>query len=687
MTQIKKMNIVNAAIMHVFEFAFVFFLAHMAKFFAPPMVTLDRAIVLAWEHIISNPFDCLYWNPAFISIALLAYAIGWCIVLLSHEMNKRKRRNTEYGSARFSTNAVGFSKKMSYRYNKHISKKRVLNDPKSIIFSKDLRLGMDGRKTKINNNVLICGSSGSGKSRFYVSPNLLNANSSFVVTDPKGELLRAMGGFLQNQGYEIKVLNLKDPLHSDYYNPWAYITDDISLLKTVNCFIQNTESEKKGGDGFWTQASEQLTLSLVGYLRETLPIEEVNFDKIAKLLAMAAVSEEDERAKSPLDFLFDKHHEEHPNSMACSYYAEYKKAAGKTAKSILISMSTRFNRITVPAIRNLTQKDTLDLDKLGLRKTALFIVTPDSDATLDFLAGMLYFQTFNINYDIADMQPSGRLPIPLRCIMDEFANLAPIPDFSKKLATMRSRQISCEIILQSYSQLKAKYKDDYESIISNCNSKLNLGTDDQTTLDFWVKMLLGKETIEESSTSVLSKKGSGGVKKVSRDLMTADELALLPNDVCLVAFKGYRPFKEKKYDVTKHPRYKECGLYDSSLNFDISSLIVDSLPVSSEFDKKVNDILQQESLNTDFAKSEFLQGIINDFATAEVEEPSEAQAVDPDKLADTLNRTSPFDFFDDVPEEYRQLLTADSDEASSNIDDNSEEVFDQFEDNNFFKNP
>ena len=427
---------------------------------------------------------------------------------------------------------------------------------------------------------MVIGGSGSGKSRFYVKPNIMQLNTSYVVTDPKGELLRSCGRLLKKAGYEIRVFNLIDMSHSNNYNPFNYIYDkdgNISktyVMKMVNCLMKNTKQEgASGGDQFWDDSTKALTLAIAFYLLEKKTDEngnslDRNFSTVMKMMRLAEISEQDENHRSPLDEMMDELRTENPHSMAVSFYADFKKAPAETAKSILISAAVRFAAFNLPEVADLTHTDNIHLDTLGDRKTALFIIIPSSDATFNFLAAMMYTQLFDTLYDTANFKYGGRLPVHVRCLLDEFANVGTIPDFDKLLATMRSMEISANIIIQNLAQLKKMYDKSWEILTGNCDSLLFLGGQEATTLEA-ISKSLGKETIDVVSQNRTRSHKSPSTSEnnsiLGRELMTTDELKVMKPNECVLIVRALYPFFCHKFDIEKHQNYKY--LEDSNKNY------------------------------------------------------------------------------------------------------------------------
>ena len=441
-------------------------------------------------------------------------------------------------------------------------------------------MSLNTRQHRENLNVLVIGGSGSGKSRFYVKPNIMQLNTSYVVTDPKGELLRSCGRLLKKAGYEIRVFNLIDMSHSNNYNPFNYIYDKDGninktyVMKMVNCLMKNTKQEgASGGDQFWDDSTKALTLAIAFYLLEKKTDEngnslDRNFSTVMKMMRLAEISEQDENHRSPLDEMMDELRGENPHSMAVSFYADFKKAPAETAKSILISAAVRFAAFNLPEVADLTHTDNIHLDTLGDRKTALFIIIPSSDATFNFLAAMMYTQLFDTLYDTANFKYCGRLHVHVRCLLDEFANVGTIPDFDKLLATMRSMEISANIIIQNLAQLKKMYDKSWEILTGNCDSLLFLGGQEASTLEA-ISKSLGKETIDVVSQNRTRSHKSPSTSEnnsiLGRELMTTDELKVMKPNECVLIVRALYPFFCHKFDIEKHQNYKY--LEDSNKNY------------------------------------------------------------------------------------------------------------------------
>lgn len=445
-----------------------------------------------------------------------------------------------------------------------------------MILTQTERLMMSNRpknpKYARNKNVLVIGGSGSGKTRFFVKPNLMQLHSSYVVTDPKGTLLVECGQLLQRAKYRIKVLNTINFSKSMKYNPFSYIRSEKDILKLVNTIIANTKGDgEKSGEDFWIKAERLYYTALIGYIWYEAPEAEKNFTTLLDMINASEAREDDEDFQNPVDLMFERLEAKDPDHFAVKQYAKYKLAAGKTAKSILISCGARLAPFDIRELRELMETDEMELDTIGDRKTALFVIISDTDDTFNFVVSILYTQLFNLLCDKADDVYGGRLPVHVRCLLDEFANIGQIPKFEKLIATIRSREISASIILQSQSQLKAIYKDNADTIVGNCDSTLFLGGKEKTTLKE-ISEILGKETIDSFNTG--ENRGreishSLNYQKLGKELMTQDEIAVMDGGKCILQLRGVRPFFSDKYDITKHPRYKYLSDYDKKNTFDI----------------------------------------------------------------------------------------------------------------------
>lgn len=459
-----------------------------------------------------------------------------------------KRTGEEYGSARW-----GSVSEINRKY------KNRKEPEQNAILTQNIQIGLDGRKHKRNLNILVVGGSGAGKTRYFVKPNIMQCNCSYIIADPKGELLRATGGMLEEQGYEVKVLNLVDMARSDCYNPLSYVRTDTDALRLVTNLVKNTTPKTAGNtDPFWDKSETALLQAFILYLVHEAPIEEQNFEMVMYMIENAAASENDEEYKSPMDVMFETLEEKDPNHIALKQYRVFKQAAGKTAKSILVSVAVRLASFNLSELASFTQKDEMELHLLGKRKQAIFAVIPDNDSSFNYLVGMLYTQAFQELYYDADHRPGGRLKIPVRVLMDEWANVALPDDFEKILATCRSRDISINIIVQNISQIKAMYKDSWESIIGNCDHFLYLGGNEQSTHKY-ISELLGKATIDTKTRGITkgrSGSSSANYQNTGRELLMPDEVRMLDNDYALLFIRGERAVSDKKYDLMKHPNIK-----------------------------------------------------------------------------------------------------------------------------------
>ena len=500
---------------------------------------------------LEQPFFITYTPYTFkcILIFTAAYFLGIGI----YESQKRNyRRGVEHGSAKWGNVSEICRRYCEKRYTQNL------------LLTQHFRMGLDGYKHKRNLNVLVVGGSGAGKSRTYAIPNIMQCNCSMVITDPKAELLRKTGGVLERNGYEVRVFDLINPETSWCYNPFAYVWDDKDVLKLINNLIRNTTPKgAQSSDPFWEKSETALLQALMLYLLHEAPPEEQNFPMIMEMLGSAQVKEDDEDYQSPLDILFERLEMRDPESIAVKQYAIYKQAAGKTAKSILISVGVRLAAFNLKQIANLTCTDELDLYSIGEKKVALFCCIPDADTSMNYLVGMIYSNLFQTLYYVADRKYGGRLPIPVHCIMDEWPNVALPDDFDKILATMRSRGISCSIIIQNIAQMKALFKDSYESLIGNCDEFLYLGGNEKEGHKY-VSELLGKETLDTNTygqTKGRSGSYSVNYQQTGRELLTPDEIRLLDNRKAILFIRGECPIMDDKYDLKKHVnfRYTEDG--------------------------------------------------------------------------------------------------------------------------------
>ena len=520
-----------------------------------------------------NGFDTLFSNPlpSFHPRDLLIGAgcgIALRLVVYYKAKNAKKfRHGKEYGSARWG-NAKDIEPYMDSVFENNV------------LLTQTERLMMSGRpkqpKYARNKNILVIGGSGSGKRRFFVKPNLKQMHSSYVVTDPKGTVLVECGKMLKRGKYKIKVLNTINFAKSMHYNPFAYLRSEKDILKLVNTIIVNTKGEgQQSGEDFWIKAEKLYYTALIAYIWYEAPEEEQNFAMLIDLIDASEAREDDENFKNAVDLLFEELEAENPNHFAVRQYKKYKLAAGKTAKSILISCGARLAPFDIKELRDLMEYDELELDTLGEQKTALFVIISDTDATFNFVVSIMYSQLFNLLCDKADDVYNGRLPVHVRCLLDEFSNIGQIPQFEKLIATIRSREISASIILQSKSQLKAIYKDNADTIEGNCDTTLFLGGKEKTTLKEMAE-ILGKETIDlynTSDTRGTSQSYGLNYQKTGKELMSQDEIAVMDGGKCIMQLRGVRPFFSDKFDITKHDRYKELSDYDPKNAFDIEDYV------------------------------------------------------------------------------------------------------------------
>ena len=551
------------------------------------LLGLSEGFSLAFQSM--WPGAALDWLAGLCGAAIVRLA-----VYVKGKNAKKYCKDVEYGSARWG-NKTDIAPFM---------------DPKpenNIILTQTEGLMMSGRPKNPaharNKNVLVVGGSGSGKTRFFIKPNLMQLHSSYVVTDPKGTVLIEVGKLLSRgtpkldkdgkpvrgkngktvyEPYKIKVFNTINFSKSMHYNPFAYIHNEKDILKLVTVLIANTKGEGKSGDDFWVKAETLLYTALIGYIYYEAPTNEQNFSTLVEMINAMEVREDDESFKNAVDLLFDALEQKDPDHFALRQYKKYKLAAGKTAKSILISCGARLAPFDIKEVREITMYDELELDLVGDRKTALFFIISDTDATFNFLVSMAYTQLFNLLCERADDKYGGRLPVHVRCLIDEAANIGQIPNLEKLMATIRSREISACLVLQAQSQLKALYKDNMDTIIGNCDASLFLGGKEETTLKSW-NSLLGKETIDMYNTSVTkgSQESHGqNFQKLGKDLMSVDELAVMDGGKCLLQIRGVRPFLSRKYDITKHPNYKYLSDYAPKNAFDIERFLSTRLPVS-----------------------------------------------------------------------------------------------------------
>ena len=557
----------------------VWFAVLMAGYYTPGMTIFD--LVAQFSEVTKTPFT-LHWTPytmKFIGIFLLLYGGA---ILFYYTGQKNTRSGEEHGSASW-----GSVRELDKKY-------RDKDAGKNVILTQHLQMSMNGKLHRRNLLQIIVGGSGSGKTRFLAKPNLMLANASFIVTDPKGEMLRAVGNLFLEEGYVLRVFDLIDPAKSDCYNPFCYIRKDADVFRLIDNFIKNTTPKgAKANDPFWEKSETALDSALMLYLLHEAPVEDQNMETILYMIENGGAKEEDDDYQSPLDLLFEALEEEQPDHIAVRQYHIFKQAAGKTAKSILVSAAVRLASFTLPEIQRITASDDMELGKLGERKQAIFCIIPDSnDASLNFLVGMLYTQAFQELYFQADKVHQGALPVPVRLMFDEFANVA-LPDgYARLQATMRSRNIMSTIILQNISQLKALFKDDWEGIIGNADSFIYLGGNEQSTHKY-ISELLGKETIDTRTSS--QSKGRNGsfsqnFQQTGRELASVDELAVLDGGKCILQLRGVRPFLSEKYDITKHPNYKYLSDADRRNTFDIEKFLSTKLKVKPEETYEVYEI-------------------------------------------------------------------------------------------------
>ena len=590
--KIDTVTLKKQVILHLFQFRFVWVSAMRAQTvrLAPgadasqKLLGLSEGFTLAFQSM--WPGAALDWLVGLCGAVIMRLA-----VYLKGKDAKKYRKNVEYGSARWGSK-TDIAPFMDQKPENNI----ILTQSEGLMMSGRPKNPANAR----NKNVLVVGGSGSGKTRFFIKPNLMQMHSSYVVTDPKGTVLIEVGKLLSRgtpkldkdgkpvrgkngkivyEPYKIKVFNSINFSKSMHYNPFAYIHNEKDILKLVTVLIANTKGEGKSGDDFWVKAETLLYTALIGYIYYEAPSNEQNFSTLVEMINAMEVREE--TFKNAVDLLFDALEQKDPDHFALRQYKKYKLAAGKTAKSILISCGARLAPFDIKEVREITMYDELELDLVGDRKTALFFIISDTDATFNFLVSMAYTQLFNLLCERADDKFGGRLPVHVRCLIDEAANIGQIPNLEKLMATIRSREISACLVLQAQSQLKALYKDNMDTIIGNCDSSLFLGGKEETTLKSW-NSLLGKETIDLYNTSVTkgTQESHGqNFQKLGKDLMSVDELAVMDGGKCLLQIRGVRPFLSRKYDITKHPNYKYLSDFDEKNAFDIEKYLSTRLPV------------------------------------------------------------------------------------------------------------
>ena len=576
-------------------FALISFVAisYIACYYAAASATIESGALIdvfpVMQALIEeNPVNLNYIDFKMIMLSAVAVAlVGLSMWVKSFEINPKTPQGKEHGSARWNDDLK--------TYNKTFVDEK---EDKNMILGQNLFLSMDGFKTRKNNNILVNGGSGSGKSRFVIKPNILqNAGySSMVITDPSGELLQSTGSFLEQKGYKVKVFNLNDMSYSNCYNPFNYIRDEIGVSTLVHTFIKNT-TESKGGDDFWVKSETALLTACCFYLIECCPRDEQNFGNIITLINCAKVNEDDPDEKSVLDNMMDELEERDAYSNAVKYYKIFKQGAGKTAKSILISAAVRLGDFNIPMLQNLTNKDTLELEKMGDEKTALFVIIPAANTKFNYLVAMMYSQLFETLYHTAENSPGLHLKVPVRFLLDEFPNIGTIPDFAPLLATMRKYWISCTIIIQNMAQIKTMFKDSWETIVGNCDTFIFLGGNELNTTKY-VSELLGKTTIKVKNRSNSNKGGgSTSLNASGRELMTPGEIGKLKDDECIVKIKGIDPFFVNKFDYPKHKNYKYTGDCNSELLYEVkehfsttSDLLADETVVKTKRDDIVEKL-------------------------------------------------------------------------------------------------
>lgn len=585
-----KINVKKLVLTHI-PYAFIALLATklgQAWRFAPGADFSGKVLGLLTGFSAAFQSAMPSFHPTDLLVGITAAAIIRLVVYVKGRNAKKFRKNLEYGSARWG----------------RPDDIRPYVDPvfeNNVILTQTERLTMNSRpkdpKTARNKNVLVVGGSGSGKTRFWLKPNLMQCTSktyptSFVVTDPKGSIVIECGNLLRRNGYRIKIMNTINFKKSHHYNPFAYIHSEKDILKLVTCLISNTKGEGKTGDDFWVKAETLLYTALIAYIHYEAPEEEQNFSTLLEFLNSMEVREDDEEFQNPVDLIFEELEKTKPNSFAGRQYRLYKLAAGKTAKSILISCGARLAPFDIAELRNMTAYDELELDTLGDRKTALFFIMSDTDDTFNFLISMAYTQLFNLLCEKADDVYGGRLPIHVRCLIDEAANIGQIPRLEKLMATIRSREISACLVLQAQSQLKALYKDNADTIIGNMDSRIFLGGSEPTTLKE-LSQALGKETIDTFNTGESRGREvshSLNYQKLGKELASVDELAVLDGGKCILQLRGVRPFLSAKYDITQHPNYKYLSDFDKRNAFDIEKYISTQLKPKPDEVYEVFDI-------------------------------------------------------------------------------------------------
>ena len=536
-----------------------------------------------------HPFDLLVGIACGAGLRLAVYIKG--------KNAKKFRHDQEYGSARWGKRE-DIEPFMDEKFENNI------------ILSKTEQITMNSKpkdpKYARNKNVLVVGGSGSGKTRFFIKPNLLQMHSSYVLTDPKGTVINEVGNAFVEAGYNIKVFNTINFKKSMHYNPFAYLHSEKDILKLVTALIANTKGEGKGGDEFWEKAEKLLYSALIGYIYYESPKKEKNFNTLLEMINSMEVREDDETFHNAVDNLFDELAAKNPDHFAVRQYAKYKLAAGKTAKSILVSCGARLAAFDISEVREITSFDELELDQLGEKKTVLFLIMSDTDSTFNFLISMIYTQLFNLLCEKADDEHGGRLPVHVRCLIDEAANIGQIPNLEKLMATIRSREISAALVLQAKSQLKAIYKDNADTIIGNCDSQIFLGGSEQTTLKD-LNTILGKETIDMYNTGESRGQSASynmNYQKLGHDLMSIDELAVMDGSKCIVQVRGVRPFLSDKYDLTQHPNYKYTGDANKKNLFNVEDFLNHKLILKADDEYEVIEVPEEEEADVDVDKGQ-----------------------------------------------------------------------------------
>lgn len=566
-----------------------------AALIAAPFLSSGLAgIIEGFTQGMNAPFEITWCSesPKAIAVFLLCYGMGVSVYLSTR---KNYRRGEEHGSAKW-----GDPKRISKKY----ADKQVGN----IILTQNVCIGLDGYKHRRNLNILVVGGSGAGKTRFYAKPNIMQANTSFMVLDPKGEILRDTGCLLEKQGYEIRVFDLINMERSYGYNPFQYLRDEKDVLKLVSNLVRNTTPKgSQSNDPFWERAETALLEAMILYLINEAPPDEQNFSMVMEMINAAEVREEDESYSSILDELFERLEMKKPDHLAVKQYHIFKLAAGRTAKSILISLGVRLEKFNLPQIASIVNHDELDFPSLGEKKTALFVLIPDNDSSFNFLIGMMYTQLFQELFFLADHKYGGRLPVHVHCVMDEFANIALPDEFDKLLSTMRSREISVSIILQNIAQLKALFEKQWESIIGNCDEFLYLGGNEQSTHKY-ISELLGKATIDTNTygkSTGRSGNYSTNYQISGRELYTPDEVRMLDNRCAMLLIRGERPIQDEKYDILKHPNVKLTADGGAPLYLHGQTLLgfePDEIFLSGSYDDY--EVLSEEEINQLFEKQE-----------------------------------------------------------------------------------